>query len=77
MARTVAPERISSRAATGGEVDDGERRDRIAAAAARCFARWGYSRTRMEELAYQRWDGDRIVEENFFYDPAQLVPDRR
>ena len=35
------------------------------------------SRTRMEELAYQRWDGDRIVEENFFYDPAQLVPDRR
>ena len=34
------------------------------------------SRTRIEELAYQRWDGDRIVEENFFYDPAQLVPDR-
>ena len=35
------------------------------------------SLTRMEELAYQRWEGDRIVEENFFYDPAQLVPDRR
>jgi len=35
------------------------------------------SRTRMEELAYRRWEGDRIVEENFFYDPAQLVPDRR
>ena len=30
--------------------------------------------TRMEELAYQRWDGERIVEEQFFYDPAQLVP---
>lgn len=30
--------------------------------------------TRMEELAYQRWDGEHIVEEQFFYDPAQLVP---
>jgi hypothetical protein len=32
--------------------------------------------TRMEELAYQRWAGERIVEEQFFYDPAQLVPGR-
>ena len=31
-------------------------------------------RTRIEEIAYQRWDGERIVEEQFFYDPAQLVP---
>ncbi|HEY4137766.1 MAG TPA: nuclear transport factor 2 family protein [Casimicrobiaceae bacterium] len=31
------------------------------------------SRTRMEELAYQRWDGERIAEETFFYDPAQLA----
>ena len=30
------------------------------------------ARRRMEELAYQRWEGDRIVEEKFFYDPAQL-----
>ena len=30
--------------------------------------------TRMEELAYQRWEGDRIAEEQFFYDPAQLEP---
>ena len=29
-------------------------------------------RTRLEELAYQRWEGDRIAEEKFFYDPAQL-----
>ena len=29
-------------------------------------------RTHMEELAYQRWEGERIVEEQFFYDPAQL-----
>ncbi len=29
--------------------------------------------TRMEELAYQRWDGERIAEETFFYDPAQLT----
>jgi len=26
---------------------------------------------RMEELAWQRWQGDRIAEEEFFYDPAQ------
>jgi aryl-alcohol dehydrogenase-like predicted oxidoreductase len=35
----------------GGDVADGERRDRIAGAAARCFARWGYIRTRMEDIA--------------------------
>ena len=29
--------------------------------------------TRMEELAYQRWEGERIAEETFFYDPAQLA----
>ena len=34
------------------------------------------SRTRMEELAWQRWRGERIAEERFFYDPAQLVPRR-
>ena len=30
--------------------------------------------TRIEELAYQRWDGERIAAEIFFYDPAQLKP---
>ena len=30
--------------------------------------------TRMEELAYQRWEGERVAEEQFFYDPAQLTP---
>jgi hypothetical protein len=30
--------------------------------------------TRMEELAYQRWEGDRVAEETFFYDPAQREP---
>jgi ketosteroid isomerase-like protein len=29
---------------------------------------------RMEELAWQRWDGERIAEEQFFYDPAQRQP---
>jgi hypothetical protein len=32
------------------------------------------TRTEMEELAYQRWNGERIAEEQFFYDPAQVVP---
>ena len=30
--------------------------------------------TTMEELAWQRWAGERIAEETFFYDPAQRVP---
>jgi len=30
--------------------------------------------TKMEEIAYQRWEGERIAEETFFYDPAQRVP---
>ena len=34
------------------------------------------TRTTLEELAYQRWDGERIDEEQFFYDPAQAVPSR-
>jgi len=28
----------------------------------------------VEELAYQRWEGERIAEETFFYDPAQRGP---
>ncbi|THD70110.1 nuclear transport factor 2 family protein [Phenylobacterium sp.] len=28
----------------------------------------------MEELALQRWDGDRIAEERFFYDSRQTRP---
>ena len=27
--------------------------------------------TEMEEVAYQRWEGNQIAEEQFFYDPAQ------
>ena len=30
--------------------------------------------THMEEIACQRWEGERVAEETFFYDPAQLVP---
>ena len=32
------------------------------------------STMRMEELAYQRWEGDRVAEEKFFYDPQQMDP---
>src|ERR1700744_3319752 len=28
----------------------------------------------MEELTLQRWDGDRVAEERFFYDPRQTRP---
>ncbi|MDQ0040421.1 nuclear transport factor 2 family protein [Variovorax boronicumulans] len=34
----------------------------------------GGSGMRMEEIAWQRWDGERIAEEQFFYDPAQRKP---
>jgi len=30
--------------------------------------------TDIEEIAYQRWKGDRIIEEKFFYDPKQMIP---
>lgn len=30
--------------------------------------------TEMEEVTCQRWDGELIAEETFFYDPAQRVP---
>ena len=32
--------------------------------------------THMEELAYQRWEGERIAQETFFYDPVQRTPQR-
>jgi len=32
--------------------------------------------TDVDEIAYQRWEGDRIAEEKFFYDPAQRIPKR-
>jgi hypothetical protein len=32
----------------------------------------GPSRT-LQEVAWQRWDGDRIAEETFFYDPGQMT----
>ncbi len=28
---------------------------------------------RIEELAYQRWKGDKIAQEQFFYDPVQFT----
>lgn len=32
--------------------------------------------TRMEEIAHQRWEGERIAEEQFFYDPQQRIPSK-
>jgi hypothetical protein len=32
--------------------------------------------TEMEEIAYQRWADEKIVEEQFFYDPSQREPKR-
>jgi hypothetical protein len=34
------------------------------------------SRRRIEELAWQRWEGERIAQEQFFYDPKQFAPRR-
>jgi ketosteroid isomerase-like protein len=38
------------------------------------FVSFDGNQTRLEELACQRWRDDRIVEERFYYDPAQLKP---
>lgn len=32
---------------------------------------------RIEELAWQRWEGERIAQEQFFYDPKQFIPKPR
>lgn len=44
-----------------------------------CVIRWRFEYTtkdgkavRFEELAYQRWQGELIEEEQFFYDPGQF-----
>lgn len=37
------------------------------------FTRADGSQFRMDELALQRWRGDRVAEERFYYDPAQLA----
>lgn len=29
---------------------------------------------RIEEMAWQRWQGEKIAEETFFYDPVQMRP---
>ena len=34
------------------------------------------SHGRIEELAWQRWQGEQIAQETFFYDPAQRRPTR-
>src|SRR5215467_5044116 len=36
------------------------------------FERADGGRMRMDELAYQLWDGNKIAEERFYYDPKQL-----
>src|SRR5215468_1130425 len=36
------------------------------------FERADGGKIRMDELAYQRWDGRKITEERFYYDPKQL-----
>jgi len=33
--------------------------------------------TKMEEVAWQRWEGELLAEETFFYDPAQRERQRR
>ena len=33
--------------------------------------------THMEEVAWQRWEGERLAQETFFYDPAQRVPKQK
>jgi SnoaL-like domain len=31
------------------------------------------AKRKMDEIAYQRWQGDEIVEERFYYDPKQMM----
>ncbi len=36
------------------------------------FERPDGGKIRMDELAYQRWNGEKIAEERFYYDPKQM-----
>ena len=38
------------------------------------FTRLDGKRFTIDEFAYQRWEHEKVVEERFFYDPAQLHP---
>ena len=38
------------------------------------FVTLGGKRFSIDEFAYQRWQDEKIVEERFFYDPAQVRP---
>lgn len=38
------------------------------------FTRLDGKQLTIDEFAYQRWEGDKVVEERFFYDPAQMRP---
>jgi len=38
------------------------------------FTRLDGSCLSIDEFAYQRWEDEKIVEERFFYDPAQMRP---
>ncbi len=33
--------------------------------------------TEIEEIAYQKWKGEKIHQEQFFYDPKQFVPKKK
>jgi ketosteroid isomerase-like protein len=37
------------------------------------FERADGGKMRMDELAYQRWAGNKIAEERFYYDPKQML----
>ena len=48
--------------------------DRVAINWSFDFTRPDGSVAHMEEIAWQRWQGGKVVEERFFYDPRQLQP---
>jgi hypothetical protein len=37
------------------------------------FVRWDGAVVRIEELAQQRWAGNKMAEERFYYDPRQMA----
>jgi hypothetical protein len=37
------------------------------------FTPAGGQTRRLQEIAWQRWEGDQIAEETFFYDPSQMA----
>ena len=66
--RTITAERIGPALIEG---------DQVASRWRFTFTHRSGAMTTLEEIAWQRWEGEKVAEETFFYDPAQMAAVRQ